>query len=55
MTAVNDAPVANNDAQYGTDEDTALTVAGPGVLANDGDVDGDGEKGKGGGGGGGKG
>ena len=41
VTGVNDAPVANNDAQYGTDEDTALTVAGPGVLANDTDVDGD--------------
>ena len=36
----NDAPVAANDA-YTTAEDTALTVAAPGVLANDTDVDGD--------------
>ena len=39
-TPVNDAPVAVNDA-YATDEDTALTVAAPGVLGNDTDVDGD--------------
>src|SRR5207249_2166343 len=37
---VNDAPVAKNDA-YSTNEDTALTVASPGVLANDSDADGD--------------
>jgi hypothetical protein len=37
---VNDPPVANQDA-YAMDEDTTLTVAGPGVLANDTDVDGD--------------
>jgi VCBS repeat-containing protein len=35
---VNDAPTAADDA-YSTDEDVALTVPGPGVLANDGDVD----------------
>ena len=32
--APNAAPVANNDA-YSTNEDTALTVATPGVLGND--------------------
>ena len=37
---VNDAPVALDDA-YATDEDQALTIAAPGVLANDSDVDGD--------------
>jgi Ca2+-binding RTX toxin-like protein len=36
----NSAPVANDDA-YATAEDIALTVAAPGVLANDTDVDGD--------------
>ena len=36
----NDAPVAVDDA-YATTEDTALTVAAPGVLGNDTDVDGD--------------
>jgi VCBS repeat-containing protein len=36
---VNDAPVAVNDA-YSTNEDTPLTVAAPGVLANDSDPDG---------------
>ena len=40
VTPVNDAPVAVADS-YSTDEDTALTVAAPGVLANDTDVDGD--------------
>src|SRR5207249_7806342 len=40
VNAVNDAPVANNDS-YSTNEDTALTVAAPGVLANDTDIDGD--------------
>src|SRR5207302_1009083 len=40
VNAVNDAPVAANDA-FTTDEDTALTVAAPGVLANDTDVEGD--------------
>jgi VCBS repeat-containing protein len=40
VNAVNDAPVATNDA-YSTDEDTTLTVAAPGVLGNDSDVDGD--------------
>jgi ELWxxDGT repeat protein/VCBS repeat-containing protein len=40
VTAVNDAPVANNDA-YSTNEDTALTVSGPGVLGNDTDADSD--------------
>ncbi|MCP4263376.1 MAG: tandem-95 repeat protein, partial [Planctomycetes bacterium] len=40
VTPVNDAPVAVDDA-YSTNEDTPLTVAAPGVLANDSDVDGD--------------
>ena len=34
------APVAVNDS-YTTNEDTALTVVAPGILANDTDVDGD--------------
>jgi len=38
VNAVNDAPVANNDA-YSTNEDTNLTVSAPGVLGNDTDVD----------------
>ena len=38
VTPVNDAPVANND-RYTTNEDTVLTVAAPGVLANDTDAD----------------
>src|SRR4029453_16279878 len=38
VTAVNDAPVATNDA-YTTDEDTALTVAAPGGVGNDTDAD----------------
>ena len=38
INAVNDAPVAANDS-YSTSEDTLLTVAAPGVLANDTDVD----------------
>ncbi|MDP9264709.1 MAG: Ig-like domain-containing protein [Chloroflexota bacterium] len=38
INPVNDAPVAVNDA-YTTDEDTLLTVAAPGVLANDSDID----------------
>src|SRR5262249_32481123 len=40
VNPVNDPPVAGNDA-YSTDEDNTLTVAAPGVLANDTDVDGD--------------
>jgi len=40
ITPLNDMPVAANDA-YTTVEDTILTVAAPGLLANDGDVDGD--------------
>ena len=40
VTAVNDAPIAGDDA-YSTTEDTALTVAAPGVLGNDSDADGD--------------
>lgn len=36
----NHPPVATDDS-YSTDEDTALTVAAPGVLANDSDPDGD--------------
>src|SRR5438093_13555294 len=39
INPVNDAPVAVNDS-FTTDEDTALTVTAPGVLANDTDVDG---------------
>ena len=40
VTAVNDAPVANNDA-YNVNEDWALSVpAGAGVLVNDIDIDG---------------
>src|SRR5258705_470664 len=35
---VNDLPVSADDA-YATDEDTALTIAAPGVLANDSDLD----------------
>jgi uncharacterized protein len=38
VNAVNDAPVAVDDS-YSMNEDTALTVAAPGVLANDTDVD----------------
>jgi len=38
VTAVNDTPVAVDDF-YTTDEDTILTIAAPGVLANDSDVD----------------
>ncbi|HZM14806.1 MAG TPA: Ig-like domain-containing protein, partial [Candidatus Krumholzibacteria bacterium] len=37
---VNDLPVAADDA-FGTAEDAALTVSGPGLLANDSDLDGD--------------
>ena len=40
VTAVNDAPVAN-DKGYSATEDVPLTVAAPGVLANETDVDGD--------------
>jgi VCBS repeat-containing protein len=38
ISPVNDAPTAANNA-YSTAEDTALTVATPGVLANDSDPD----------------
>ena len=40
VTPVNDAPVAADDA-FSLYQDTALTVAKPGVLANDTDIDGD--------------
>jgi VCBS repeat-containing protein len=40
VASVNDAPIASDNA-YTTDEDTALTIAAPGVLGNDSDVDGD--------------
>ena len=40
VNSVNDAPVATDDTAT-TNEDTALTVAAPGVLANDSDADGD--------------
>ena len=39
ISAVNDAPVANDDA-FTTNEDVVLTVNAPGVLGNDTDVDG---------------
>jgi len=39
ITPVNDPPVANNDS-YTVNEDVALNVAAPGVLANDTDPDG---------------
>jgi len=39
-TVANPAPTATPDS-YSTNEDTALTVAAPGVLGNDSDVDGD--------------
>src|SRR5882724_2978117 len=37
---VNALPIAADDV-YGTDEDTVLTIAAPGLLANDKDADGD--------------
>ena len=40
VTGVNDVPVAAGDA-FSTAEDTALTVAAPGVLGDDSDPDGD--------------
>ena len=40
INEVEDAPVAIDDS-YTTDEDTPLTIAAPGVLANDTDVDGE--------------
>ncbi|HTD67739.1 MAG TPA: tandem-95 repeat protein, partial [Candidatus Limnocylindria bacterium] len=40
LTIQNRGPVANDDA-YTTAEDTTLTIAAPGVLANDADPDGD--------------
>ncbi len=39
VTAVNDAPIAQNDS-YSVNEDTQLIVSAPGVLTNDSDVDG---------------
>ncbi len=39
ITPVNDPPVAAND-NYATDQDATLTVAAPGVLANDSDPEG---------------
>ena len=39
VSAVNDAPVASNDA-YTTNEDALLTIPAPGVLSNDSDLDG---------------
>src|SRR5207249_2573118 len=38
VTAVNDPPVAANDTFTAT-QDTALTIAAPGVLGNDADID----------------
>src|SRR5207302_3104112 len=43
VNPVNDAPVAVNDS-YSTNEDTPLSVATPGVLANDSDADGSSEE-----------
>lgn len=40
VAPVNDNPVAINDI-YDTNQNTALNIAAPGVLANDSDVDGD--------------
>jgi len=40
VTSVNDAPVATDD-EYTMAEKETLTIAAPGVLANDSDVDGD--------------
>src|SRR4051812_43438316 len=40
VSSINDKPVASNDA-YTLDEDTPLTISGPGVMANDSDADGD--------------
>jgi hypothetical protein len=40
LLAPNHPPVANDDS-YSTDEDTVLSVAAPGVMANDSDPDGD--------------
>jgi VCBS repeat-containing protein len=39
ITPVNDPPVAVDDPDYSTDEDTSLMVAAPGVLDNDTDAD----------------
>ena len=39
VSPVNDAPVANSES-YTVNEDTPLTVAAPGVLANDSDIEG---------------
>lgn len=39
VTAVNDVPIGTSDG-YSTNEDTPLTIAAPGVLANDDDVEG---------------
>jgi VCBS repeat-containing protein len=40
VTPVNDKPIAEDDA-YVTDENQALQISAPGVLANDGDLDDD--------------
>jgi hypothetical protein len=39
VSAVNQPPVANNDS-YSTPQDTVLSIAAPGVLANDSDPEG---------------
>jgi len=39
LTPVNDAPTAQDDTGFGTDEDTALTLTATSLLANDIDVD----------------
>ena len=38
INGVNDAPIAGDD-NFSTNEETVLTIVGPGVLNNDGDVD----------------
>jgi VCBS repeat-containing protein len=40
VTSINDAPTSVDDS-YTTDEDTTLTIAATGVLANDTDIEGD--------------
>lgn len=41
VNPVNDAPVAEADGPFSTEENTTLNVAAPGLLSNDTDVDGD--------------
>ncbi|MDT0687253.1 Ig-like domain-containing protein [Autumnicola psychrophila] len=41
ITPPNTAPLANNDDEYSTNQDEALTIPAPGVLGNDSDPEGD--------------